>query len=71
MSLTVIFVDDNSDVAGRKQRGRLPLIIIVNNSINKITSERKCNFPLWFVIVQLYNLRRSFVYVSVSKFLGG
>ena len=50
--------------------GDLPLIIIINNSINKITSESARNLPLWFVIVQLYNLEGSFVYASASKFLG-
>ena len=54
---------------GRKG-GDLPLIIIVNNSINKITSKGTHNFPLWFVIVQLDNLERFLVYASVSKFLG-
>ena len=64
MSLTVSSVD-NSDAAGGKQRGRL-----VKNLINKISSEGKRNFPLWFVIFQLYNLGRFYVYASVSKFLG-
>ena len=39
--------------------GDWPIIIIVNNSINKITSEGIPNFPLWVVIVKLYNLGRS------------
>ena len=49
--------------------GDWPLIITVKNSVNKTTSEGTCNFLLWFVIVQLYNLGRSFVCASVSKFL--
>ena len=47
MSLIAISVDHSVRAGGRD----LPLIIIVNNSINKITSEGKRNFPLWFLIV--------------------
>ena len=45
MSLVVIYVD-NSDVAGGNKGGDWPLIVIVNDSINKITSEGTRNFPL-------------------------
>ena len=38
ISLIVIFADNNG-VAGGKQREKLPLIIIVNNWINKRASE--------------------------------
>ena len=69
MFLIVISVN-NSGVLEESNRRDWPLIMIVNNSINKITSEGTHNFPLWFVIVQSYNLVRSFVYASVSKFLG-
>ena len=60
MSLSVTSLD-NSGVAGGKQRGDLPLI--------KPQKGTRI-FLLWFVIVELYNLGRSFVYASVSKFLG-
>ena len=53
---------------GRKGADLL-LIIIANNSRNEIASEGTRNIPLWFVIVQSYNLGGSFVYTSVSKFL--
>ena len=43
MSLIVISVD-NSSVAGGKQRGRLASKNMVNNSINKKTSERYTQF---------------------------
>ena len=69
MPLVIISINNRGVLEGSKG-GDWPLIIIVNNSINKITSEGPHNFPCWFVIVQLYNLGRSFVYASVSKFLG-
>ena len=45
MYLVVIYVD-NSDVAGGNKGGDWSLIVIVNDSINKITSEGTRNFPL-------------------------
>ena len=42
-----------------------------NNNCQQLDKEKNTpNFLLSFVIVQLYNLGRSFVYVSVSKFSG-
>ena len=46
MPLIIISVD-NSDVAEGSKGGERPLIIILNNSINKITPEGTRNFPLW------------------------
>ena len=60
MSLSVTSLD-NSGVAGGKQTGDLPLIKPQKGTHILL---------LWFVIVELYNLGRSFVYASVSKFLG-
>ena len=45
MSLIVISVD-RSYIAGEKQGGDWPLIIIVNNSMNKATSRDAGNIPL-------------------------
>ena len=45
MPLIIISVD-NSDVAEGSKGGERPLIIILNNSINKITPEGTRNFPL-------------------------
>ena len=56
----IVISVDNSDVARGKQRGRLA----------SKGSEGTRNFPLWFVMVQLYNLGKSFVCASVLKFLG-
>ena len=47
ISLIAISVDNSDVLHGSKGRGNWPLIIIVNNSINKITSEGTRNFPLW------------------------
>ena len=48
ISLIAISVDNSDVLHGSKGRGNWPLIIIVNNSINKITSEEGTrNFPLW------------------------
>ena len=52
---------------GRKGGVDLPLKIIVNNLINEITPVGERYFLLWYVIVQLYDLERSFLYASVSK----
>ena len=62
MSLSILLITV-TQLEGSKGGDR-PLIIIVNNSINNNLTQ------FCALIVQLYNLERSFVFASVSEFLG-
>ena len=55
MSLIAISVD-NSDANAGSKGGDWSLIIIVNNSINKITSEGTRNFPNYIIQEGLFML---------------